>query len=402
MSLKISVVVGLLVVLASILFQSFLVTPDPSSSSDIVSSPYFSSAWCDPLQPVALVYMGLAHLWVIGRNIENSLPPATPKNTHKVAVVTGGNTGIGFETARTLVVDYGWQVVLACRNKTKASQAMLAINAERDRDESSSSPMGGEAIVLDQPLDLSQFGSVQLFSKELVARFPKLDVLINNAGRNTSGKSGQLDLLFQSNFLGHFLLTQHLLQHLQKSDDGHVINLSSAMHHFSGTRPLDEAYWKSVALYSEDRPPETYAASKLAAILLTEELNRRYHPEEDDHASTIRSTAVNPGAAASDIWRGFPQWMQQVMKLFFLTPQQASVPVVAAAVAESWNRSSSTCYLQPYWQFDYERPPFPATEMLGPYVGYVATAPRLPSDNGRQAAASLWKVATELTTIEGY
>ena len=142
MSLKISVVVGLLVVLAAILAQSFLVTPDPSSSSDIVSSPYFSSAWCDPLQPVALVYMGLAHLWVIGRNIENPLPPATPKNTHKVAVVTGGNTGIGFETARTLVVDYGWQVVLACRNKTKASQAMLAINAERDRDESSS-PMAG-------------------------------------------------------------------------------------------------------------------------------------------------------------------------------------------------------------------------------------------------------------------
>lgn len=394
-------VFGILVVVAAILVNSLLTPNSGGTAGTSDTSPYFSSTWCDPLQPVALLYMGLAHLWVMGRNIENPLPPPTPKNTNKVAVITGANTGIGFETARTLVVDYGWQVVLACRTKKKAIRAMLDINEERDERSSwsSSSSLMGEAIVLSQSLDLSRFGSVQLFSEELKERFPKLDVLINNAGRNTSGKSGRLDLLFQSNFLGHFLLTKHLLGHLQKSEDGHVINLSSAMHHFSGTRPLDEKYWKSVALYSEERPPETYAASKTAAILFADELNRRYYDQVDADTS-IRGTAVNPGAAASDIWRGFPQWMQQVMKIFFLTPQQASVPVVAAAVLESWNRTDT--YYQPYWQFAYDKPPFPVTEMLGPYVGYAATTPRLPSDGGREAAASMWKVADELTTIKGF
>ena len=385
MGLKLSIF-GLLVVVAAI-FVNSLLTP----GSD---SPYYSSAWCDPLQPVALLYTGLAHLWVMGRDIENPLPPATLKNTNKVAVITGANTGIGFETARTLVVDYGWKVVLACRNRKKAIRAMLDINEERDPESS----LMGEAIVLDQTLDLSRFGSIQLFSKELREQFPKLDLLINNAGRNTSGKSGRLDLLFQSNFLGHFLLTQELLAPLQLSEDGHVINLSSAMHHFSGKRPLDETYWRSVALHSEERPPETYAASKTAAILFTDELNRRYYDQRDAGDASIRSTVVNPGAAASDIWRTFPQWIQQVLKLFFLTPRQASVPVVAAAVQESWNRTAT--YLQPYWQFDYSTPLFPATEMLGPYVGYVPTTPRLPSDGGRQASASLWKVATELTTVK--
>jgi NAD(P)-dependent dehydrogenase (short-subunit alcohol dehydrogenase family) len=194
-----------------------------------------------------------------------------------------------------------------------------------------------------------------------------------------------LDLLFQSNFLGHFLLTKELLESLQK-ENGHVINLSSAMHHFSGTRPLDESYWKSVALHSPDRPPETYAASKTAAILFSLELTRRY-PQ-------LRSTAVNPGAASSDIWRGFPKLIQNIMKVFFLTPSQASVHVVAAAVTPDLTAT----YLQPYWLYDYSKPPFPALEMLGPYVGYVATTPRLPSDGGLDAALSLWKVSEELTS----
>ncbi len=340
-------------------------------------SSYYSSAWCDPLQPIALLYMGLAHLWVFGRITPTPLPPPTLENSHKVAIVTGANTGIGYETARTLVVDYGFQVILACRSKDKAMQAMLAINLQRQE------ILSGEAIVLEQILDLSSFESVQLFAEEVRQRFSNVDVLINNAGRNTSGKSGRrLDLLFQSNFLGHFLLTKELLKVMQ---EGHVINLSSAMHHFSGTRPLDESYWNSVALHSEDRPPETYAASKMAAILFTQELTRRYQ---------LRSTAVNPGAAASDIWRGFPQWMQQVMKVFFLTPAQASIPVVAAAVSTNLRAT----YLQPYWQWDYNKAPFPAFEMLGPYIGYVPSTPRLPNDGGQDAAIALWNVSEELTS----
>jgi NAD(P)-dependent dehydrogenase (short-subunit alcohol dehydrogenase family) len=380
MTNRASLAVAIFVVVAAIVVNAYLFL-ELSASDDGKSHPYYPSSWCNPLQPVAVVYMAISHLLLIGRNAPKSLPEPTPENTNKVAIVTGANTGIGYETARTLVVDYGWDVVLACRSTQKAVRAMLDINEEPRRN-------GGEAIVLMQPLDLSRFGSIQLFVDEFRERFPKVDVLINNAGINTSGKSGRLDLLFQSNFLGHFLLTRQLIEAaaLNKEHDSHVINLSSAMHHFSGRRALDENYWKSVALHTDnDRPPETYAASKLAAILFSHELTRRYD---------LRSTAVNPGSATSDIWRGFPQWIQQVMKVFFLTPRQACRPVVAAAV----QRINAT-YLQPYWQLDYDRPPFPAMEMLGPYVGYAATAPRLPMDGGYEAAQALWKVSEELTTL---
>ena len=340
---------------------------------------FFPMSWCTPLQPVAMAYMAISHVWLVGRNTPKPLPAPTVQNTNKVAIVTGANTGIGFETARTLVVDYGWDVVLACRSTQKAVRAMLDINEEPRK-------RGGEAIVLSQPLDLSRFGSLQLFVDEFRGRFSKVDVLINNAGLNTSGKSGRLDLMFQSNFLGHFFLTRQLMEaSLLDKEQGHVINLSSVMHHFSGTRPLDEAYWKSMSLYSDDRPPETYAASKLAAILFSHELTRRYG---------LRSTAVNPGAAASDIWRGFPDWVVQVMKIFLLTPRQACRPVVAAAV-----EMMDASYIQPYWLPRYDRRPFPAMEMLGPYVGYAVTAPRLPADGGHQAALALWKVSEELTAL---
>lgn len=388
MIFRVSLVFGIVIAVVAIATSSLLPSSIIGSTSECS---YYPSSWCDPLQPIALLYMGLAHVWLLGRKTVKLLPPPTFHNTHKVAVVTGSNTGIGYETARTLVVDYGWQVILGCRSKHKAIEAMNNINADRDL----TKQLQGEALVLEQPLDLSRFGSVQLFAKELRDRFLNLDVLVNNAGRNTSGKSGRLDLLFQSNFLGHFLLTQELFTSLQEGKGGHVINLSSAMHHFSGTRPMDETYWKSMALYSEDRPPETYAASKTAAIFFTHEINRRHYRENDN--SSIRSTAVNPGAAASDIWRGFPEWIQRVLKVFFLTPQQASVPVVAAAVHKSWNET--TTYLQPYWLPSYEKPPFPAMEMLGPYIGYAATTPRLPSDGGQQAGQALWKVSMELTGI---
>lgn len=352
-------------------------------------NPYYAPAWCNPMQPAAIIYMGLSHLWLLGRNNNpKALPPSTPDNRNKVAIVTGSNVGIGFETARTLVVDYGWDVVLACRSTKKAVRAMLDINEE-------SRIYGGEAIVLKQPLDLSRFGSVQLFVQEFQERFGKVDVLINNAGRNTSGKSGRLDLLFQSNFLGHFLLTQQLIEvsSLTKEEKSAVINLSSAMHHFSGARPLDEAYWKSVALHSEDRPPETYAASKLAAILFSHELTRRFG---------IASMAVNPGAVASAIWRDFPEWIQEVMRVFFLTTEQGSRPVVAAALQATsgdGGGGGEGTYLQPYWLPTYNRAPLPFMEMLGPYIGYVVTTPRLPADGGKEAALALWKVSQELTML---
>jgi NAD(P)-dependent dehydrogenase (short-subunit alcohol dehydrogenase family) len=344
--------------------------------------PFFSSAAFIACMPLSLAYTCIAHCWIFlsQNNIQNSLPPGDGEK--KVAVVTGSNTGIGFETAKTLAVDYGWEVILACRSRDKAVRAMESINE-------ASKNSNGNAVVMDHPLDLSDFDSVRKFSEAIRERYPTVNVLINNAGLNTSGRSNDnLDLLFQSNFLGHFLLTNLLIDNLK---GGRVINLSSVMHHFSGSRPKDQQFWRSVATYSPDPPPESYSASKLAMVFFSQELNRRL-----GESHNVRSIAVNPGSVASDIWRGFPGWLQTIFGYVYLSPQQGCAPAVAAAVMSA--PKEKDVYLQPYWiPNNKSRPMIPFTEMLGPYIGYTATTPRLSTNGGFEEAKALWQVSEDLT-----
>eukprot|EP00934_Nitzschia_sp_Nitz4_P001577 Nitzschia sp. Nitz4//scaffold47_size129522//45336//46445//NITZ4_003546-RA/size129522-processed-gene-0.10-mRNA-1//1//CDS//3329552785//1577//frame0 len=352
-------------------------------------NPYFTSNHAGWFYPLSVLYMGAIHAvrWIAPQcfppvatttPLESSLssPTSTP-----VAVVTGSNTGIGFETARTLVLEYGWDVILACRSKDKALQAMEQIQLEAQ-----GNSKAGKAIVLDPVLDLSDFSSIDAFVRELRSKYSQIHALVNNAGRNTSGESVDgFDLLFQSNFLGHFRLTLALLPIVKK-----VVNLSSVMHHFSHAGVEKETYWKQVAAGPCELP--TYAATKLAAILFSLELTRRYD---------IPSVAVNPGATASSIWRGFPESVQSIMKKLFLTPRQASVPVVEAILGSSRDQQTSfskkPVYIQPYWlPTSYTRTPFPVPEMLGVYMGYAWTQPRLPTDGGREAGEAMWKVCAAL------
>lgn len=316
------------------------------------------------------------------------------------------STGIGFQAAKRLVIDYGWEVVLACRTKDKALRAMESINEQVEK-----SKGDGNATVLEYPLDLSDFSSVTKYAQAIRKRYPKIDVLINNAGINSSGKSNDnLDLLFQSNFLGHFLLTNLLIDNL-KSDEsvdcergGRIINLSSVMHHFSGHTPKDSTFWKSMAAYNDptnddqqQQPESNYAASKLAMILFSQELNRRY-----GESCRIKSIAVNPGSVASDIWRSYPSFLQAAFRCVYLSPVQGCIPVVAAAVIDDVlvnHGNRHTHYFQPYYipSRHKNRPMIPWTEMLGPYIGYVLTTPRMPPNGGRKEAVALWSASEELT-----
>lgn len=195
----------------------------------------------------------------------------------KVAIVTGSNTGIGYETARSLAVDYGMTVVLACRSRSKGEAAAEQIQRE-----------GGTALFL-QPLDLSSRQSIVDFSKLVREKYPFVHVLVNNAGCNSSSYEpveDDRDWLFQVNFLGHFELTAQLLDFL--APRARVVNLSSAMHHFMTGNVEAVKFWKDCASYSRPAPASRYSASKLAAVLFTIELNRRY-------AGRLESVAVNPG-----------------------------------------------------------------------------------------------------------
>jgi len=154
------------------------------------SSPYYSDAAFNAMMPMAAVYTMVANLAVFVLQPLNLFPHPEPLPLQtsfdmKVAIVTGFNTGIGLETARTLV-DSGWNVILACRSRDKALKAVSQIRGMN------------QALVT---LDLSSFSSIKEFAKTIRGRYSKVHVLINNAGRNTSGPSENgLDLCFSTIF----------------------------------------------------------------------------------------------------------------------------------------------------------------------------------------------------------
>jgi NAD(P)-dependent dehydrogenase (short-subunit alcohol dehydrogenase family) len=263
------------------------------------ASPYYSLTSFTFFVPVAVLYAAASNLFfAITRRkntVEQMLPPTTTTTGDKseqrmmLAIVTGCNTGIGYETARTLAVDYGYTVVMACRSRDKAQAAADTINNQQQSLSCTATGKRNGQAVFVHPLDLSSFDSVRSFCEQFKSSYPntKIHVLVNNAGRSTTGVSSSeqdLDLLFQSNFLGHFLLTSLLMENM--ADNARIVNLSSVMHHFCGQSAIDSvAFWKTTATTAAD---DTYSLSKLAAVLFTIQLNQHY--------PNIRSIAVNPGA----------------------------------------------------------------------------------------------------------
>ena len=340
------------------------------------------------------------------------LPPADLE-VHPLAIVTGSNTGIGLELSYHLVTR-GYNVIVACRSRDKGETAAREINVRT----MTNNNRGGKAFFL-HPCDLSSFQSIQDFVKQ----FHKcsdlyngsLNILVNNAGANVVGVSDDgLDLSFQTNFLGHYLLTRLLLPDLKRArnyvsyptkyEAGRIVNLASVLHHFASPMPRAKEEWKRN--WIEKCGVNAYAHSKLAAILFTIELNQRY----DD----VWAMSVNPGAVNSDIWRFFPPLVKKLViepmfRLLFLTPAQGSSAVLAAAIG--CKIPKSVIYLQPYWlptksticqgtdmnkNWCYECP-FPAFEIIGPYVGHAATEPRLPQkDRGAQSSAELWSACEDI------
>ncbi|MGB3614406.1 MAG: SDR family NAD(P)-dependent oxidoreductase, partial [Elainellaceae cyanobacterium] len=148
-------------------------------------------------------------------------PAALPPQTGKIAIVTGANTGIGYETALALAKT-GMTVSLACRNQAKAIQARDSILAQVPE---------GDVVVM--PLDLSELSSVRAFAQAYRERFSHLDLLINNAGvmcppysKTEDGFERQMGV----NYLGHFLLTELLLDLMPDTSQSRVVSLSSNAH----------------------------------------------------------------------------------------------------------------------------------------------------------------------------
>ena len=199
----------------------------------------------------------------------------------KTVIITGANSGLGFETAKKIAADKEYKVILACRNMEKAGQAKDEIVRGT----------GNEQIVPMQ-LDLSSLASVRAFSKKIIESGEKISVLVNNAGiagMNKGTTEDGFELVFETNYLGHFLLVQLLLP--QMTEDGRIINITSDMHNPPGglTWPGTE---KLAHPAEDDR--RRYSYTKLCMIYLTHELERRLRGE----GSGITVNSFNPGFMA--------------------------------------------------------------------------------------------------------
>jgi NAD(P)-dependent dehydrogenase (short-subunit alcohol dehydrogenase family) len=235
-----------------------------------------------------------------------------PGQHGRLAVVTGANTGLGFETARVLAAR-GASVVLAVRDteKGKAAAARIAGAAP-----------GPDVTV--QPLDLASLDSIRAAAAELRARHPAIDLLINNAGvmfplRQATGDGFELQL--GTNHLGHFALTGLLLEQMLPVPGSRVVTVSSLAHRIRAR--INFADLQSERSY---RRVAAYGQSKLANLMFTYELHRRL-----SGAGTTIAVAAHPGLAATELTRHTPAAAAVFYPLISQKPAMGALPILRAA-----------------------------------------------------------------------
>jgi NAD(P)-dependent dehydrogenase (short-subunit alcohol dehydrogenase family) len=295
-----------------------------------------------------------------------------PDQSGRVAVVTGGNSGIGYEAALQLALK-GATVVLACRDAARANAA-----AEQIR---SSHPRGS---VEPMQLDLASLTSIRGFADAFRAAYPRLDLLCNNAGvmalpyRKTADG---FEMQIGTNHLGHFALTGLLMDRLLAVDGSRVVTVSSGAHR-AGSIRFDDLHWERG--YGKWR---AYGQSKLANLLFCFELQRRL---ESSGKHTI-SVACHPGYAATNLQFAGPRMEGSTLgerifgignQLFSQGADMGALPTLYAATA----------------------PDVRGGDYIGPSsVGELWGHPRKVSSSGRsrnrETAKRLWEVSEKLTGV---
>ena len=285
-----------------------------------------------------------------------------PDQTGRVAVVTGANSGIGFETARALALK-GAHVVLACRSEERGTEALERIAAEE--------PKGTLEF---SPLDLGELASVRAFAERTLAAHDRLDLLVLNAGvmMPPYGKTADgFELQIGVNYLGHFALTGLLLDRVLGTEGARVVHVSSMAHKF-GTIDFDDLHFER-----KYRRNPAYGQSKLANLLFAYELQRRL----DAAGKTVLSVAAHPGWTATELQRnvGLFSFMNP---MFGQSIEMGALPTLYAATAEDVEGGQ---YFGPDSWFGWR--------------GGPALVKSNAKSHDEEVAAKLWAVAEELTGV---
>ena len=250
--------------------------------------------------------------------------PFTPLLAGRVALVTGANTGIGLVTPRELACR-GAQVFIACRSAERAAPALEQIRA--------ASP-GAQVEAL--TIDLGDFASVRQCAAAFLARGLPLHLLINNAGiAGTRGFTASgFELAFGVNHMGHFLLTQTLLERIRASAPARIVTVASRAH-----IRTDSINWDAVRQPTRTRTAiHEYAVSKLANVWFSAELGRRLA------GSGVTTYALHPGVVASDIWRSLPWPIRPLVKLRMISTEEGALTSLHCATAPELDGETGLYY----------------------------------------------------------
>ena len=242
----------------------------------------------------------------------------------KRVLITGGNSGIGLITSIELA-KMGAELVLACRDSEKTTQALAVINATAKI----------EAVNL--PVNLANLRSVRDLEAGFLSKYDRLDVLINNAGTFPSKQrytDDGLEMQIGVNHIAHFLLTNLLLDCLKSSAPARIITVTSMLHK-KGTIDFDS--FKGFDKYSAQK---AYNQSKLANVLFAIELAKRLE------GTGVTSNTLHPGAVATDIVRDIPWLLRKLIGLIFISPEKGAKTTIMLASDEALANTNGKYYNQ--------------------------------------------------------
>lgn len=281
-----------------------------------------------------------------------------PSQIGSIAIVTGANAGIGYETARALV-HKGSRVILACRNEERGREAVRRIEAEH--------PIGAVEFKF---LDLADLNSVTVLAKNLLYELDHVNLLINNAGvmlpPESKTKQG-FELQFGVNYIGHFLLTGLLLDKLKVTPGARIVTISSLAHR------LGRIDFNNLRCEKPYRSIREYAQSKLADLIFSVELNRRFELA----GWGTSSVAAHPGFTVTDLQR-HSAIANVLVRFWSNSAAQGALPTLYAATDPEAHRG---CYYGPDGLFEVK--------------GFPAPARITKAAQNRRIADHLWKISED-------
>ena len=283
---------------------------------------------------------------------------------NKICIITGANAGLGYESAKALAAK-GATIIMVCRSKEKGVTAQNSIISATQNEQ--------VHLVL---ADLSLQSEVRQAAQKIQDQFPRVDVLMNNAGAVTSKQiitSEGIDTQFAVNHLAGFLLTHLLMPQLLKSADARVVNISSG-NHFRGQMHFEDLY------LSEDyQVLKAYNQSKLANVLFTYELDRKL---KEKGMGNIVTNAVNPGLNYTDIGTKstgfFHALAWRLRRLVAMSPAKGAECQVLVASSDELKGVSGK-----YW---YESKAVPSSK----------------DSYDQSLATKLWEVSLQLCAIDDF